>query len=207
MKASCKVMEVGGIIAALEGMRLPTKSKGDSICGVLGEKDKKLAKTLLNKGNVHGKFQRGIIAWLDINMPRYIWSEMDTYTKGVEPISSESTMYTLLKEVKAGDRLHKYFIDGVEEEVVLYFEDYAARVVGDESLTNTEKILKLKQGLPEGFMQRRIKAYGYQALKGIYKYRKMHRLPEWKAVCDCIEKLPYFEELLLGCSKEEFEVE
>jgi len=100
-----EMLEVAGIHPALKGMRLPTKSKKDSVYDsrsdggvMLGEKDTQLAMRLVSKGNVHGKFQRSIIAWFEINMPRYIWSELDTYTVGVSPTSSESTMYTLLKE-------------------------------------------------------------------------------------------------------------
>lgn len=203
-----KCLEVGGILSALEGMRLPTKSTGDSYYDntnnsmILGDKDRTLAQKLVSKGSVHGKFQRGIIAWFEINMPKYIWSELDTYTVGVSPTSSESTMYTLLKECK--DVNPDMFVAHTPEMVI---RNFAAHVkILDEMYEGRKNIPIhiLKASLPEGFMQKRIKAYSYQALKGIYHYRKNHRLPEWQVICDAIEKLPFFEELLIGCKKEEF---
>jgi len=203
------MLEVAGIHPSLKGMRSPTKSKKDSVYdslspgGVsLGEKDEKLAMNLISKGNVHGKFQRGIIAWFEINMPRYIWSELDTYVVGVSPTSSESTMYTLLKE--CAEITPDMFVETTPEMVI---RNFAGHVKILEEMYDGRKnipIHVIKACLPEGFMQKRIKAYSYQALKGIYHYRKNHRLPEWQVICDAIEQLPHFEELLIGCKKENF---
>jgi hypothetical protein len=136
MKPSCRVLEVAGIQSALIGMRLPTQSKGDSrfesddfyddSCLDVGQKDIALAKNLLSKGNVHGKFQRGIIAWLDTTMPRYMWSELDTYVIGVSPTSSSSTMYTLLKETLDDYEVFKQnFANGTDEMIVCGYYSYA----------------------------------------------------------------------------------
>lgn len=221
MESYCKVLDVGGIGASLIGMRLPTKSQNDSVieCGQLinlGEADKRLASSLILKGSVHGKFQRGITAWLDINMPRYMWSELDTYTVGVAPTSSESTMYTLKKEIKKmiystditqfvnEDALSEHFTDQTPAGIVVGF----ARMI--EILTRNYGSVEgipydvLKSALPEGWMQRRIKSFSYQALKGMYRDRYNHRVKKWEVVCDAIETLPYFEELILGCKKEDF---
>jgi len=219
MKEYCRVLEVGGLSPAIQGMRLPTKSGGDSDIydvesyfdfGVseyhftLGEKDERLAKNLLGKGNVHGKFQRSITAWLDINMPRYIWSELDTYSIGVAPTSSESTMYTLRKEGRKGIT-NDMFTDWTPQFVIDQFRDNIGRLESIYGGINEIPIQILKSCLPEGWMQRRIKSYSYQALKGIYQYRYNHKLPEWKTICEAIESLPYFEELLIGCKKEDFQ--
>lgn len=200
-------LEVGGLSSAVKGMRFPTKSTGDSRYDyedgfVLGDKDKKLARHLISKGSVHGKFQRGIIAWFDINMPRYIWSELDTYTVGVSPTSSESTMYTLLKESRKINRT--MFSSSTPKHCV---GDFRASIEKLESFYGNMSdipIEAIKACLPEGWMQRRIKAFSYQALKGIYTYRKNHRLPEWQLICRQIEHLPYFEDLIIGCNKEDF---
>ena len=208
MKEHCIVMEVGGIIPALTGMRLPTKSIGDSDYDVegspkLGEKDERLAKNLIAKGNVHGKMQRGITAWLDLNMPRYMWSEIDTYSVGVAPTSSTSTMYTLKKEGRAGitkDMFSEYTPDFVIDQ----FKDNISRLETVYGGINEIPMHILKSCLPEGWLQRRIKSYSYQSLKGMYRDRYNHRLPEWRTICTAIESLPYFEELLIGCKKEDF---
>jgi hypothetical protein len=73
-----------------------------------------------------------------------------------------------------------------------------------KEISRSEATLKLKQALPESWCQRRIKAYSYQALKGMYHSRKNHRLPEWQVICDTIETLPYAAELLFGMSVDEF---
>lgn len=205
MKESCKKLEVSGIIPALTGMRLPTKSTGDSsycyesvdLSGAyLGYKDTMLSSKLISKGNVHGKFQRGIIAWLDINMPRYIWSELDTYTVGVSPTSSESTMYTLIKE--CADITDDMFIDTMPTMAIESFKDIVSNLETEYGGRKNIPIGVLKSCLPEGWMQRRIKSFSYQALKGMYNDRKNHRLEEWKTICRTIESLPYFKELLIG---------
>ena len=214
------VEEVAGFMPALKGMRFPTKTKCDSYLDngkfILGPKDKKLTHSLLNKkeylsfitapdeeynekifgGDVHGKFQRGIIAWLNIDAPRYIWSELDTYVIGMNPISSESTMYTLIKESAnitadmfsphTPQRMIDAFIQTIDDLTIIY---------------NTRKDIPIeiiKSALPEGWMQGRMRAYSYQTLRRIHLYRVKHRLPEWQIICKAIEELPYANELIFG---------
>ena len=198
------MLEVAGIDSALAGMRLPTKSSANGDI----RKDIDLARRLIVKGNVHGKFQRGVMVWLDINMPRYILSELDTYTKGVEPISSESTMYTLLKETKIDYKdFREFFPDYVDEEVVEFYYRYAEKIRNNfysGTIDRDFAVWKLKQALPEGWLQGRIRVFGYQALKGMFQYRYYHRLPEWQIICDCIASLPYANELIFGMPVEQF---
>ena len=37
----------------------------------------------------------------------------------------------------------------------------------------------------------------YQALRRIYQQRRNHRHPDWQLFCDWIEKLPYFDTLII----------
>lgn len=79
--------EVYGFQPALKAMRNPMDSweKSDSEYEPLfhyyklGENDKKLSQTLTKAGNEHRKHLRMIQVWSDFTLPRYIWSEMDTY--------------------------------------------------------------------------------------------------------------------------------
>lgn len=210
MNIGFEFIEACGYNSAIEGMRYPTQSENDSVFFdkespihfTLGESDKKLATTLISKGNVHGKFQRNIHAWFRITMPRYLWSELDTYIIGVTPSSSTSTMYTLKKELRSAETykdLFPYFSEATDEDMIeffymkalalfeLYGNDYA-RIPMDN----------LKAILPEGWLQKRNKSFTYQTLRGIYEYRRDHRLPEWRYICKEIEKVPYFKELVLG---------
>ena len=54
----------------------------------------------------------------------------------------------------------------------------------------------LIQILPESWNQKRTWTANYQTLQGIYKWRKNHKLSEWRNFCDVIEALPYGKELI-----------
>ena len=207
MNVKFDLIEVGGFIAAIEGMRFPTKSVGDSQIDstrnpkssgiILGPKDRKLAISLVKKGPVHAKFQRGITAWFHINMPRSVWTELDTYSVGVDMISSESTMYTLKKETV--DIKDEMFVDYTPKWVIEQYRANVARLIEEYGSIKDTPLEILKSLLPEGWLQARNRGFSYQCLASMYHYRKDHRMPEWREViCPTIEKLPYFRELILG---------
>jgi len=201
---TAEVTEVAGIYRSIVSMRKPTKTTGDTIyhhghnltspdC-IIGDVDMKLARHLVNKGSVHGKFTRGMHVWIDINAPRYLWSELDTYTVGVSPISSESTMYTLLKECgNINDDMFHHTTPQVD------IDHFKMRIEQLEALHGRRKdipVETLKSILLDGWMQKREKVFSYQGLGQLYKYRRNHRLTAWDPICDEIEKLPYFLELI-----------
>jgi len=206
-KTQFELIEVGGFVAAIEGMRYPTKSVGDSIVGsfknikdtgiLMGEKDCQLAAKLIKQGPVHAKFQRGITAWFRINMPRSTWAELDTYSVGVGMISSESTMYTLIKECK--DITDDMFVDYMPKIAIDQFRINIAALTAQFGTRQKIPIEYVKAILPEGWMQKRNRSFSYQVLANMYNYRKDHRMPEWRnVICPAIEQLPYFKELILG---------
>lgn len=198
MKPTIKIREVAGIISAMRGMRFPTKTvhRSDTVYDqisesiLIGEKDMSLAQSLIAKGPVHAKHQRGIMAWLEINMPRYIWSELDTYNVGVSPISSESSMYTLEKDLKTED-FANLFAEGTPQETIDYYYNFYKKYGGTDLTRQT-----LKMGLPEAWVQRRIKVFSYQTLRNMYFDRRDHRLPEWQIIVETIKQLPYAEEFI-----------
>lgn len=188
-----KTLELAGIAPAFKAMRLPMKSedKSDShfdggflypscyeysppykyrmlygtfgfIRGLLiGKKDISLLQRLVLSGDEHAKAVRGIMVWAEMNLPRYVWQEMDTYTVGVIPLSSESTMHCEAK--------------GLTE----------------------EELVKFKESLPEGHVQKRIRAFSYQTLRRMYFQRRNHRLPIWRnIIIPWIESLPLSAELI-----------
>ena len=59
-----------------------------------------------------------------------------------------------------------------------------------------EELIKMKEELPEGHMQKRIWMFSYQTLRRIYFQRKDHRLPQWRMFCDWIKTLPFAEEFI-----------
>ena len=54
---------------------------------------------------------------------------------------------------------------------------------------------KLKNKLPEGFLQKRTVNVNYQSWLNIYNQRKNHKLEQWEQICKMIFNLPYFIEL------------
>lgn len=105
-----KLIEMAGVVSALKALHLPMGKElnsltdcfvglnGDNVlCGEwladMSKHDTALLRKLIKAGDEHAKVVRGIVAYLDINAPRYWWQEFDTYRIGRETLSSESTMH------------------------------------------------------------------------------------------------------------------
>lgn len=171
MYIDIKLIELSGFVSALQALRLPyglecrsmalfDMSECNDIFTLrtqveLSEKDEDLLKSLIRRGDEHAKVIRGIVAYVEINAPRFFWQEASTYRIGCEVLASESTMHIQGK--------------GLSE----------------------EELVKIKNELPEGTMQKRIVMLSYQTLRRIYKQRRKHRLPHWREFCSWIETLPY----------------
>ena len=112
---SIKTLNVSGFEAATEALRLPFGNKNkptmetdrffispidDKRTVQLYERDITLLSTLVRRGDEHAKVLRGVMAWCEINAPRYFWQEMDRYRIGCECLSSESTMHIQGKGMK-----------------------------------------------------------------------------------------------------------
>lgn len=59
-----------------------------------------------------------------------------------------------------------------------------------------EELVKMKEELQEGHMQKRVWMFSYQTLRRIYFQRKDHRLPQWRTFCEWIKTLPFAEEFI-----------
>lgn len=51
--------------------------------------------------------------------------------------------------------------------------------------------------LPNGWLQTRTVTMNYANLRGMYHWRRDHKLTEWHQFCDWIKTLPYANELIL----------
>ena len=51
--------------------------------------------------------------------------------------------------------------------------------------------------LPESWLQTRTVTMNYSNLRGMYHWRKDHKLSEWHTFCDWVKTLPYAEDLIL----------
>ena len=172
-----EIIEESGFQSAMLGLSLNKKQNVDNM--------QKVAMKLGKYDGGHNKFLESIIIVLDINAPRYWWSEFDTYRAGVTK-QSESTMHTLEKEVLTQEcfeyPINEMYLDWLNDKLMI-------------NRKNKEKnfIAKIKNDLPEGFLQRRIVTTNYKTLRNIYLQRKSHRLPQWKQFCEYIEsRAKYF---------------
>lgn len=208
-----KTLEVAGIESALKGMRNPMNSweLSDSCCAyygfcnsekkyIIGEKDINLAQNLIKAGSEHCKFLRQIQVWVDMDMPRYWWSEMDTYKYNTK--NSCSTMHKLLNK-KTPITLDMFVVCpediDIAEIVIKRLNDI--REIWINSTTQKEKdycLLRAKRLLMEGLLQLRTVNTNYAELRNIWLQRKNHRLKEEWVVCFCnwISTLPYAKELI-----------
>lgn len=218
------LVDIGGFRGALHGMRNPKNSWrlsdstyfGNGLVEI-GEKDLKLAQTLIKAGSEHCKFLRQINVTLDLNLPRYVWSEFDTYHYNTK--NSTSTMHKLLNEddlkdwdetpldkllSTRGEITVENFFFAKEDEFEMYCRiDTLNKIRRQyiESNSAEEKrhlIRRAKQLLPECYLQMRTVTTNYAELRNIYLQRRHHLLDvEWTLVCEMIRQLPYAKELIL----------
>ena len=156
------------------------------------------------------KFMRQIQVWADITMPRYWWSEFDTYKVGTSA-NSTSTMHKLF------DKNSVITLDLFEYDP--YIKNVILKTIQDlnvlrdkyfESTTQSEKdrILRMaKQILPESYLNTRTVNLNYATLRNIMLQRRHHRLkPEWQyCFCHWITTLPYAKELIFCGLEDEYE--
>lgn len=200
--------QVFGFESALRGMRNPLESWGrsDSFCiydsysarietknlneenFVLGEADKALAQKLTKAGSEHCKFLRQIMVWVDLDLPRYIHSELDTYNFVVK--NSESTMHTAHKR----HLTQEDFEYGCHQETLKHL-NYLIDQRKNGVISSNDFIHVFKNALPDGFLQMRTTMLSYAQLLNIYRQRHNHQLESWHTICDWILDLPYFCEL------------
>ena len=148
--------------------------------------DRKRAKKLggAKIGSGHDCYLKGIVVQCDLTLSEKAWPELQRY-HFIDIVSSMSTMHMLpcmdVHFVGPTDRvIGKRFLQLVE--------DY-------NKAPSEEKWLRMIYSYPSGLLLTARITTNYLQLKTIYAQRKAHRLPEWHAVCDWIESLPYAKEL------------
>ena len=200
--------ETFGWQAAIRGLRNPKNSwdKSDSYfvrgcdmgCGfLLGENDKKLAQTLADAGNDHGKFLRMIHVQCDVTAPLYWWKEADQYKVGTVTDSC-STMHKIhAKEFTFDDFSREHLM--ADASCVLGGIIEQLNIDRNMFLETKDKTYwwQMIQLLPSSYNQKRTWDLNYAVLKNIYHARKTHKLDEWVTLCAWIESLPY-SELITG---------
>ena len=143
-----KTIEVAGFLSAVEALRLPFGKECRSqtnyddswvedivpnfqsdVRVYFDERDLTLMSTLIKRGDEHAKVLRGIIAYAEINAPRFWWVEMDTYRIGSERLSSESTMHIQGRGMSTEElvKMKSELTEGTMQKRVQYFSYQALR--------------------------------------------------------------------------------
>lgn len=220
--------DVWGFEHALRGMRNPKNSwnKNDSSycvaveenmnCGfcddpkcqggfIIGENDMELAQSLVLAGNEHSKFMRMIHVSVDVDMPRYWWSEADCYKFGSK--NSCSTMHKLLNNDNPitldmfliCEEDIEWWEQSVEKLELMRKEYKTIQKTTKDSRAMNRLLVRAKRMLPEGLLQLRTWDTNYAEIRNMYFQRRNHRLKEeWvETFCNWVEKLPYAKELIM----------
>ena len=201
----CKVenVEISGFKAAMRGMRNPKESwsRNDTVENEninIGENDLDLALRLTHAGPEHRKFLRMIHVSFDVTLPRFVWSEFDTYHNNTK--NSTSTMHKLLAANKP-ITLEMFDYDEITKDAIQLavdkIEGLRKLYIKKDCPNKNEILLTAKRILPESFLQMRTVDTNYEELRTIYHQRKNHRLPHWHEFCAWIETLPYAKEFLI----------
>jgi hypothetical protein len=147
------------------------------------ERALKRAPLLAPMGEGHNKFIRQIFLYVDIEAPRSFWSEFDTYKVGTVA-QSESTMHTLAKRPPTYDD----FEEGTTKASIDCFIAQWPDLKTD--------ITKLKENLPEGYLQRRLVTMNYDNIRNIKKQRLNHRYKRWNTFLELLLQQVKYPEYL-----------
>lgn len=176
-----KILEESGYSHALLGMALSYYDHIEDIDTWWNEERKEKAskriKLLAHKDGGHGKSLESIQVWVYIKATRGFWAEMDTYRAGVTK-QSASTMHTLSKRPVTVDD----FEVGTSPLVINAF-NYCLEEFKNPESPSYKDITRLKENLPEGWLQERVVCTNYKVLRHIYNQRKDHRYKHWRTFC------------------------
>ena len=189
---------------AIRGARNPMNSwaRSDSFYDdkgnfVVGPQDLDLCHRLSVSGSDHRKYLRQIFVSMDITAPLYWWKEFDTY-KVATVANSTSTMHKIhAKSFERDDFSHDRMSEralACLDAVIACLEQSRVRYLETKDKADWHDMIQL---LPSSFNQMRTVTMNYETLVNIYYARRTHKLAEWHALCDVIEKMPYARKMIL----------
>lgn len=184
--AKIENVKVFGIEDSFKASKYPFAVDVNTVDGSMTDRIKSLANCKMGTG--HDVMMQGIIVQFDLTFSNKAWVELQRY-HFIDFVSSQSTMHCISKmDIKR--MCNDYVSDVVIAEVERLKEIYL-------NTKDSEDYLRLLYNIPSGFELTARMTTNYRQLKTIYKQRRNHRLPDWKILCDFIEKLPY-SELITG---------
>lgn len=138
---------------------------------VIGEKDLKRVKHLGNAipGSGHDCFAKGITVQFDLQVPEYIWRQLDRY-HFIDYVSSQSKMHRILK-MDIDKACNKYVLDSTKETLKNLIDTYNREV---SDLGKKELFNHVIANTPCGLMLTARMTTNYLQLKSIVNQRSNH---------------------------------
>lgn len=175
----------------------------------IGKNDLDLAQRMIKAGSPNDKFLRQIFVSVDITAPEYFWSQLDTY-KVATVANSTSKMHKLANTPITIDCFETDDMEDIIEFdikqdngakfimnphwIITYCEELRKKYLETKDMRYWKELIRW---LSESWLQTRTWTANYATLRGIYHWRKDHKLSEWHQFCDWISQLPYANELIL----------
>ena len=135
-------------------------------------------------GTGHDQFLTGIVVQFDLTFSIKAWVEAERY-HFLDFVSSQSTMHRITK-LDPGKQCNEYVRMDTVDLLERLIDQYNADPCPENYLT-------VLYNVPTGFRLTARMTTNFRQLKTIYQQRKNHRLPEWRAFCEWIERLPFAE--------------
>ena len=145
-----------------------------------------------NIGEGHDNFLNGVIVQFDLKFTVKAWTEAERY-HFLDFVSSMSSMHRLTK-MDYDKVFCSYVTENTKNEMKRLLAEYNNNPCEDTRLT-------LLYNCPVGLQLTARMTTNYRQLKTIYRQRKNHALPEWKAFCKWIETLPWSELIIANTNK------
>ena len=160
------------------------------------DKDYKRSRHLGNAvaGSGHDCFLKGIIVQFDLQVPEYIWRQLDRY-HFIDYISSQSKMHRITR-IDLDSVCNRYVHEEVKEILKSIIDKYEAETDTDKKKELFNEIIA---NTPAGLMLTARMTTNYLQLKSIINQRSNHKMQEWRYLCDWFKTLPMLEELV--CKK------
>ena len=163
---------------------------------IITKKDLKRVKHLGNAvaGSGHDCFLKGIIVQFDLQVPEYIWRQLDRY-HFIDYVSSQSKMHRITR-IDLDSVCNRYVHEEVKEILKSIIDKYEAETDADKKKELFNEIIA---NTPAGLMLTARMTTNYLQLKSIINQRSNHKMQEWRYLCDWFKTLPMLEELV--CKK------
>lgn len=124
----------------------------------------------------HNKALESMMVWLEVSAPRYFWAEMDTYRLMTK--QSTGTMHTIQRRALTVED----FEEGTDLFMINRFNEILAEATQNftiKSRLQGNDLQRVKNALPEGFLQTRLMCVSYKTLRNIFLQRATHALYQW----------------------------